>query len=187
MKNSYKIFIFFAAVGLFAGNARAISFGDIKPGVDNSVVNTSPMPIINSPGTACQAYQTDPRYINVWNKFLVNNEGECQIQIGDGNTGYGIVDFYFSNGNFCVKSTGDYFSSAGAGGTNCAPSSLAKKNTELAPVKKLPTASPAKKTDNKAAEQLQSLVDKVNEIMKWVMSGLKNILDWANYNLQKLF
>jgi len=80
--------------------------------------DTAPLPTINSPREACKAYRTDPRYF-VNNVFLKDTDDECLIQVGDNNSGYGKVDFYFKGTEFCINSSGDYFTRIGGSGTSC--------------------------------------------------------------------
>jgi hypothetical protein len=109
---------FFAALALpgYVG-AQEISVPSVPdPQPDQSYI--APVPTINSPREACHAYRTDPRYF-VNNVFLKDTDDECLIQIGDNNAGYGKVDFFFKGTEFCVTSSGDYFTRIGGGGTSC--------------------------------------------------------------------
>ncbi len=110
--------VFFSALALVGWvGAQEISVPSVPdPQPDQS--NTAPVPVINSPREACHAYRTDSRYF-ANNVFLKDTDDECLIQIGDNNVGYGKVDFFFKGTEFCVTSSGDYFTRIGGGGTSC--------------------------------------------------------------------
>lgn len=120
---TFVFFLFAAFFGVLApvdyAEAQNIGAPNVPdPTPDQS--NTAPVPVINSPREACRAYRTDSRFF-VNNVFLKDTDEECLIQVGDNNIGYGKVDFYFKGNEFCVASTGDYFTRINGGGTSCKP------------------------------------------------------------------
>ena len=135
MKNLTKIFVFFALIILFGNSAYAQSPITLPTPTKQAVDESAPS--INSPLELCRYYDSRPERGIFIGAVGNPTENDCLYKISDGKGNFGYIHGYFSGNQYCAKSYGAYFNSAGIPDkTEC--KTVSKKETT--PIPKLEPA-----------------------------------------------
>jgi hypothetical protein len=112
MKKLIKISAFFVLTILFASGAFAQDFQVPDPIPAKEAMDES-APIINSPLELCQYYNSRVERSIFIGAVGNPTENDCLYKISDGMGNIGYIHGYYSGNQYCQKSYGAYFNSAG--------------------------------------------------------------------------
>jgi len=164
MKNLLKIFAFIAFTILFVNGANAQY--DVPDPVPAQGAYGAPT--INSPSELCRYYDSRPEraiYIGAVN----NTEDDCLYQLSDGYGNIGYIHGYYSGNQYCQKSYGAFFNSAGIPDkTECRIVSQRSGAQQPTPIPKRDSASGLQPLPEKSKTQLE-----VEEKNKQLVQKLK--------------
>jgi hypothetical protein len=112
MKKLIKISVFFALTILFISSAFAQDFQVPDPIPAKEAMDGS-APTINSPRELCQYYDSRPERSIFIGAVGTPTENDCLYKISDGAGNIGYIHGYYSGNQYCQKSYGAFFNSAG--------------------------------------------------------------------------